>query len=72
MSDPYREVTRGQRSGLSPLAWFAIVIGGFFMVGLMGLVGIGIFAAKKVSQVVGDFQENPVATLPRPTKRLAR
>lgn len=59
--DPYAEVTRRDRkSGLSPVGWFFVVLGGFFTLGFMTLAGLGLFFAKQASSVLQDFREDPV------------
>jgi len=61
MSDPYAEVTRREgRSGLSGLGWFLAVVGSMFVVGLVGVAGVGLFLAKKASTVLADFRDHPV------------
>lgn len=61
MSDPYIEVSRQQKGhGFSPLAWFGIFLAGFFVVGIAGTVGMGLYVAKKAQHFVQDFRERPV------------
>lgn len=61
--DPYAEVNRRERkSGLSPVGWFFVVLGGFFTLGFMSLVGLGIFVARQASTVIEDLKEDPAGT----------
>ncbi|NNF28790.1 MAG: hypothetical protein HKN73_16315 [Gemmatimonadetes bacterium] len=61
--DPYAEVNRRDRkSGLSPVGWFFVVLGGFFTLGFMSLVGLGLFMARQASSVLEDLREDPTGT----------
>ena len=61
--DPYKEVNRRDgKSGLSPIGWFFVVLGGFFTLGFMGLVGLGLFMARQASSVIEDFKADPAGT----------
>ena len=63
MSDPYAEATRHQRrSGMSPLAKIALVVGAFFAVGLTVLVVAGLLFVRKATEMAEDFRENPAET----------
>ena len=64
MSDPYREATRHMRSrGMSKFAKVALLLGGFFVVAATVLVMAVVFVMKRLSDTVGDFRENPAATV---------
>ena len=64
MSDPYREATRHSRSsGRATFARVALVVGGLFIVLVSVLVMIGLAVAKRISDEIGDFGEEPAATL---------
>lgn len=64
MSDPYREATRHSRSGRgSALARVALIVGGLFIVLVSIMVMIGLAVAKRIADGIGDFSEEPAATL---------
>ena len=64
MSDPYREATRHSRSsGRATFARVALIVGGLFVALVTVLVMIGLAVAKRISDEIGDFGEEPVATL---------
>ena len=64
MSDPYREATRHMRSrGMSKSARVALLVGGFFVVGTTIMVMAVVGVIRRISDAVGDFQENPAATV---------
>lgn len=64
MSDPYREATRHSRSsGRATFARVALIVGGLFIVLVSVLVMIGLAVAKRISDEIGDFSEEPAATL---------
>lgn len=64
MSDPYREATRHSRSGGMPaFARVALIVGGLFIVLVSVLVMIGLAVAKRIADGIGDFAEEPAATL---------
>ena len=64
MSDPYREATRHSRSrGMSKFARVALLVGGIFVVGTTIMVVAVVAVIRKLSDAVGDFQENPAATV---------
>ena len=71
MSDPYREATRNQRSrGMSPVAKVVMIVGGLFVTLLTAMVLVGLFVAKRISDEIGDFREEPAATLANMMDRL--
>ena len=64
MSDPYKEATRHMRSrGMSKFARVALLVGGFFVVGTTIMVMAVVGVIRRISDAVGDFQENPAATV---------
>jgi len=64
MSDPYREATRHSRSrGMPAFARVALIVGGLFIVLVSVLVMIGLAVAKRIADGIGDFSEQPAATL---------
>ncbi|MYH52347.1 MAG: hypothetical protein F4139_05275 [Gemmatimonadetes bacterium] len=64
MSDPYREATRHSRSrGMPTFARVALIVGGLFIVLVSVLVMIGLAVAKRIADGIGDFSEQPAATL---------
>ncbi len=64
MSDPYNEVSKRQKGhGFSPLAWLGIAVASFVAVGLVGVVGVGLFVANKVQGFAEDLSDNPVEVL---------
>ena len=69
MSDPYREATRHDR-GMSPVAKIVLIAGGLFVTLVTALVLVGLFVAKRISDEIGDFGEEPVATLANMMDRL--
>ncbi len=46
--------TASAKKGLSPLAWIAIIVGGFFVVGIAGCLAFGVFVYRAGQQVVED------------------
>lgn len=42
------------KKGLSPLAWAAIVVGGFLVLGMAGMVALGVFVFQKGREVVTE------------------
>lgn len=71
MSDPYREATRNMgSSGSSAFGKMALVGGGLFVVALIAVAGAGLYFAKRVSSMIGDFAEAPAATLATMAERL--
>ena len=64
MSDPYKEATRHARSrGKSKLARVVLIMGGLFVVVTTVLVVAVAAVMKRLSDTVGDFRENPAATV---------
>lgn len=71
MSDPYREATRHSRSrGMPTFAKVALIVGGLFIVLVSVLVLIGLAVAKRIADEIGDFGEEPAATLANMMERL--
>ncbi len=71
MSDPYREATRHARSsGLSTFGRVALIVGGLFVALVAVMVVIGLAVAKRISDEIGDFAEEPAATLGKMMDRL--
>jgi hypothetical protein len=50
--------TQGKK-GLPALAWIGIGCGVIILIGAIALVAGGVFVAKKVKDVAGDFEKNP-------------
>lgn len=56
------------RSGMSPLVWILVIIGGLFVLGIIGVVGTGFFVAHKLHQAglsTDLMQRNPAAAVAR-------
>ena len=71
MSDPYREATRhGRSSGMPTFAKVALIVGGLFIVLVTVLVLIGLAVAKRISDEIGNFSEEPAATLANMMEKL--
>ncbi len=64
------------KQGMSPWAWVAIGCGGIIVIGIVAVVGLGLFAVKKgkefvedatgtesVTEFLEDMQENPAKTM---------
>ena len=47
------------KKGLPALAWIGIGCGVIILIGAIALVAGGVFVAKKVKDVAGDFEKNP-------------
>ena len=71
MSDPYREATRNMGSGgSSRFGKVALAGGGLFVVALIAVASAGVYFVKRVSSMIGDFNEAPAATLATMAERL--
>lgn len=56
------------RRGMSPLVWILIIIGGLFVLGIIGVIGTGFFVAHKMHQAGLDtdlMRRNPAAAIAR-------
>jgi hypothetical protein len=51
-AQPYQGQPMGmpQKKGTSPIVWILLIIGGLFVLGILGVVGLGMFALHKVKQ----------------------
>ncbi len=59
-----------QKKGLPALAWVAIGCGVILLVVAIAVVAGGVFVAKKVKDVAGDFEKNPALATARTIVRL--